>query len=126
MPKAVDPAPRRSDGLGAAGGALYDSVADRFELDRHEHQLLLEASRTTDQLAELDAAVRRDGVLIETPQGQRAHPALVEARGQRITLARLLAQLRLPQGEEGDTQASARPQRRSGARGTYGIKGVVL
>ena len=112
-------------GLRAAGKALYRSVSDHYELDEHEAALLLEAARTTDQLALLDTAVRRNGVLIETPQGQRAHPALVEARGQRITLARLIAALRLPQGEEGDRQASARPQRRSGARGTYGIKGVV-
>lgn len=112
-------------GLRAAGRRLYASVSDHYDLDEHESALLLEASRTADQLAVLDAAVRRDGVLVDSPQGQRAHPALVEARGQRIVLARLLAALRLPAGAEGDQQASARPQRRSGARGTYGIRGSV-
>jgi hypothetical protein len=124
MPKR-GPAVRRSDGLGPPGGALYDSVADRYELDQHEHQLLVEAARTADTLAALDAAARARGPIIETPQGPRANPAIVEARAQRITLARLLAALRLPQGEEGDTQASARPQRRSGARAPYGIRGSV-
>lgn len=81
--------------------------------------LLVEAVRTVDLLDVLDAAVRNDGPVIETPQGRRAHPAAVEARQQRIALARLLAALRMPAGEEGDVQTSARPQRRGRARGVY-------
>ncbi|MDQ3452051.1 MAG: hypothetical protein M3493_05025 [Actinomycetota bacterium] len=44
----------------------------------------------------------------------------MEARQQRIALARLLAALRLPAGE-----VEQRPQRRVGVRGTYGITGAV-
>lgn len=112
-------------GLRAAGRRLWDSVVGPYDLDEHELALLVEAVRTVDLLADLDAAVRRDGALVESPQGQRAHPAAVEARQQRIALARLLASLRLPAGEAGDHQASARPQRRVGVRGTYGIRGSV-
>lgn len=112
-------------GLRAAGKRLWASVVDVYDLDEHELALLVEAVRTVDVLAELDAAVRRDGPLVESPQGQKAHPAAVEARQQRIALARLLAALRLPSGEAGDHQASARPQRRVGARGVYGIRGAV-
>jgi len=104
---------------------LWSSVVDLYDLDVHELALLGEAVRTLDVLADLDAAVRRDGPLVESPQGQRAHPAVVEARQQRIALARLLASLRLPSGEVGDQQVSARPQRRVGVRGTYGIRGAV-
>jgi hypothetical protein len=100
-------------------------VVSSFELDEHEMTLLVEATRTVDALDLLDAAVRRDGPLQESPQGTRAHPALVEARQQKIVLGRLLAGLRLPSGEAGDEKASARPQRRAGPRGVYGIKGAV-
>jgi hypothetical protein len=47
---------------------------------------------------------------------------LVEARQQRIALARLLAALRLPSGEEGEQDR--RPQRRMGVRGV-GMSGVA-
>ncbi len=87
--------------------------------------LLVQAVRTVDLLEELDERVRADGALHDSPQGLRAHPAAVEARQQRIALARLMAALRLPSGEEGDQQAGVRPQRRVGARGVYGIRGAV-
>ncbi|MGD9525635.1 hypothetical protein [Pseudonocardia sp.] len=117
--------PRAPSGARAPGRRLWLSVVKWFDLDEHERALLVEAVRTVDALAELDATVRREGVLHESPQGQRAHPALVEARAQRILLARLLAALRLPVGEDGDWQESARPRRRAGARGVYGIRGAV-
>ncbi|MCZ2804336.1 hypothetical protein O2W18_04410 [Modestobacter sp. VKM Ac-2983] len=100
-------------------------MVDEFELQEHERTLLVEAVRTVDLLERLDAEVRRDGPMVQSPQGLRAHPAAVESRQQRIALARLVAALRLPSGEEGDQQASARPQRRVGARGVYGIRGAV-
>jgi len=100
---------------------LWASVVADYELDEHETVLLLEACRTVDLLVELDAAVRRDGALVASPQGQKAHPGAVEARQQRVALARLLAALRLPAGSEGDQAEGRRPQRRVGARGVYGI-----
>jgi hypothetical protein len=103
---------------------LWSSVAGDFELDEHETVLLVEAVRTVDLLDDLQAAVRRDGPLIDSPQGPRAHPAVVEARQQRIALARLLAALRLPIGDEAEQSASARPQRRAGVRGTYTLRSV--
>ena len=109
----------------APGRALWASVTTEYDLEEHERALLIEAVRTVDVLAELDAAVRSEGAIVEGPSGTRAHPALVEARAQRITLARLLAALRLPSGDAGDEKVSARPQRRSGARGVYGIRGAV-
>ncbi|MGI9083748.1 MAG: hypothetical protein ACR2FE_00475 [Aeromicrobium sp.] len=112
-------------GLGAAGERLWKSVTDEYELEEHETSLLVQTVRTVDALEKLDALVRRDGPVVSGPQGERANPALVEARQQRIALARLLAVLRLPSGDEGDQKAGARPQRRAGARGTYGIRGMV-
>ena len=113
--------PRAPSSLRAPGRRLWDSVVDHFELEEHEVALLVEAVRTVDNLDQLEAAVRRDGPLLQSEQGPRAHPALIESRQQRIALARLLAALRLPAGETDDRQARARAQRRVGARGVYGI-----
>jgi hypothetical protein len=104
---------------------LWASITTDYDLEQHELALLIEAVRTVDALDLLDAAVRSEGAIVDSPQGSRANPALVEARAQRVVLARLLAALRLPCGEAGDAKLSARPQRRSGARGVYGIRGAV-
>jgi len=95
-----------------------------YELEEHEQALLVEAGRTIDALEALDVLVRRDGPVVASPQGERANPALTEARAQRITLARLLAALRLPAGDEDEGADSRRPQRR-GPRGVYGPRGVA-
>ncbi len=119
---ATDPKP--PTGTKAAGRRLWTSITSDFDLEEHELVLLREAVRTVDLLADLDVLVKAEGSMVDSPQGRKAHPAAVEARQQRITLARLLSALRLPSGEEGDQQASARPQRRGGARGVYGIRAV--
>lgn len=122
----VRKAPERPPaGLGSDARKMWSAVMDDYDLEEHERALLVEACRTVDLLAKLDAEVRRDGPLLDSSQGLRAHPAATEARQQRIALARLLAALRLPAGEDGDQQAGARPQRRVGARGVYGIRGAV-
>lgn len=113
--------PNPPKGTGKPGAALWRSVLADFDLEEHERALLVEAVRTVDLLAELDQAVKAEGAVVNSPQGRKANPAAVEARQQRIALARLLAALRLPSGDEGDKQATARPQRRVGARGVYGI-----
>ena len=113
--------PNPPDGTKAAGKRLWESVLAEYELEEHETALLREACRTVDLLEELDVAVKRDGPL---PDG-KAHAAAVEARQQRIALARLLAALRLPAGAEGDEQKGARrPQRRS-TRGVYQLGGMI-
>lgn len=105
-------------GARAAGKALWRSVQSEYELEEHEAALLVEAVRLVDLLADLHAAVESDGALITGPDGSpRVHPAAVEARQSRIALARIIAALRLPSGE--DSEGMRRPQRRVGARGVY-------
>jgi hypothetical protein len=103
-------------GTGRAGKALWTSIADVFELEKHEIQLLSQAAVVADRIAALDAAVTRDGVLVEG----RTHPALIESRLQRVTLGRLVALLRLPDLED------RRPQRRGGFRSrAYQLRQVM-
>ena len=116
--------PRAPAGTRGPGRALWTSVVAAFVLDEPELVLLREAVRTVDLLDLLDAEVREHGPMVAAAQGQKVNPAAVEARAQRIALARLLAALRLPLGDDGDVAAGARPQRRVGVRGTYGVRGV--
>src|ERR1700691_1637936 len=109
----VPPAPKDS---GPAGRKLWRSVAGEWDLDVHEQLLLTEACRTADRLADMADLLATAPMTVENRFGElTAHPLLVESRQQSIVLARLLAALRLPEGDEGDMR---RPQRRS-ARGFY-------
>ena len=118
-------APNPPRGTGKAGAALWRAVLAEYELEQHELLLLREAVRTVDVLDDLTERVAQDGAVLASSQGDRAHPALVEARQQRITLARLLAALRLPAGQESEHGGERRPQRRVGVRGVYGVVGGV-
>lgn len=105
-------------GLRRSGRALWRSVMTDYALDTHEESLLLQACRTSDSLDDLQALLEAEGLMGETSQGPRIHPALVELRQQRVTFARLLTALRIPTGEQTDT---GRTQVRGGTRGVYGI-----
>lgn len=107
-------------GLKPGGRKLWRSVTDEYELGEHELSILLEAARTVDALDGLQRIVREEGVTNASPQGVRAHPALVEARQQRVTLAKLIASLRIPLDE--DENAGRTPQRRVGIRAVSDIR----
>lgn len=111
-------------GTKAAGSRLWKSVADVYDLDEHETAVLRSAVATVDLIDVLQAEIVARGAVVESPQGCKANPAVVEIRQQRLVLARLIAALRLPQGEAGDHQAGARPQRRLGVRGVNSLRGV--
>lgn len=112
--------PDPPEGSGASGSALWRDVLGKYELEEHEQALLREAVRSVDQLDELHAIVKREGMIVDGPNGApRMHPAAVEARQLRIALARIIAALRLPADDDTDLK---RPQRRSGVRGIYSVK----
>lgn len=100
-------------GLNAAGKRLWEVSTAEFDWAEHELALLEEACRVRDRIVELDAAVKSDGLMLASAQGARVHPAVGEARQQRLTLARLLATLQIP-GLDDDLLAAR------GARGVYG------
>lgn len=107
-------------GLRRSGRALWRAVLADFELTEHETVVLREACRTADSLDGLQALLDAEGLMGQTSQGPRIHPALVELRQQRITLARLFAALHIPVGEE----QPGRTQHR-GTRGVYGIRAAL-
>ncbi len=116
--------PRPPRGTGKAGAALWRAVLAAYELEQHELLLLREAVRTVNVLDDLTDRVAAEGAVVDSPQGTKAHPALVEARQQRLVLAGILAALRLPAGEESE-EGERRPQRQMGVRGIYALNGGV-
>ena len=117
MEEIPDPPP----GTGAAGRKLWLSVVNDFGLDPHEELLLIQAVRCADRLDEMAVALDGAPLTVANRHGdQVSHPLLVESRQQSALLAKLLASLRLPSGDE-DT----RPQRRGAARGAYGVRSVA-
>ncbi|CAN5787090.1 hypothetical protein BH18ACT2_BH18ACT2_08070 [soil metagenome] len=116
------PIPNPPTGTKAAGRRLWRSIVDRFELEEHEAALLRAAVATVDLIDVLQRDIDKRGPVVESPQGVKANPAVVEVRQQRLVLARLLAALRLPAGDEADVQ---RPQRRGGVRGLYRVPGAA-
>jgi hypothetical protein len=109
-------APAPPKGTGPGGARLWRAVVGEYELGVHEEVLLVELTRVVDRLDALNAAIVKDGALI----GARPHPALVEARQLEVVLAKLVAVLRMPAGDERDQASGRRPQRRQ-IRGVYGV-----
>ncbi len=109
--------PRAPEGARTAGKRLWRAVLEGWELQEHELALLRQACAVADVIDELQRIVEREGPLL----GERAHPALVELRQERLLLARLVVALRVPLGELQDD--SPRTQYR-GLRGVYGPRAV--
>jgi hypothetical protein len=83
-------------GLAAAGRKLWDAGTDDYDWSHHELAMLEEACRTRDRIVQLDKIVDDDGIMLTSSQGSRVHPAIAEARQQRLVMARLLATLGIP------------------------------
>jgi hypothetical protein len=111
-------------GFGPAGQRLWESVVADYELSAHEEAILTQACRAADKLEAIDAALRDAPMVVDTRNGPAAHPLLNEQRQQALLLARMVAALQLPAGEEGPAgvqRGSRRTHRPAG-----GFRGVYL
>lgn len=86
---------RAPRGLKAAGSRLWKTVMAEFEPEEHELSLLLQACRISDTLDRLQESIDAGEVIVTSPQGTRANPAIVEFRQQAITLAKCMAALNI-------------------------------
>jgi P27 family predicted phage terminase small subunit len=108
--------PSAPSGLKARGLGLWRRIVAEYDLAPAELEVLGEACKVANVCDDLAAVLERDGLTVAGSKGQpRAHPALVELRGQRGQLAQLLAQLRLP-GEALETAQSARARKAATSR----------
>lgn len=87
---------RSPAGLQAAGKKLWRSITAEFDLETEPHktQILAEACRVVDAIAELDEAAAEAPLTVKGSMGQPViSPFIAEARAQRALLAQLLARL---------------------------------
>ncbi len=106
--------------LSVRGRAFWRSTLTTFELSGVELELLKECARLLDECESLRSAVDRDGVTVCGSTGQtRVHPALAELRQHRLALGRLLAQLALPDGEDGHLLSPSQARGRKAAQARW-------
>jgi len=110
--------PAAPPGTGVAGRRLWRAVLAAYTLSVLEDVLLRQAVCAADHVAELDAVLEADGLMVPGRDGERLHPAVAEVRQHRLMYARLLAALRLP------VEESAPRSQHRGLRGVYAT-GVV-
>lgn len=104
---------------GPRGQLFHDAAVADFELSTSEVEVLAEVCRALDTLDALHAAIARDGTMVEGSTGaMRLHPGIAEARSMGLAVARLLAQLGLPDeaGVQLPTGLSVRSQKANQAR----------
>lgn len=106
--------PRAPKGLKTGGKLLWQRVLNDFDLGQHEEAVLLQACRIVDILDRLQAVIDAGDVIVTSPQGSKANPAVVEFRQQAVTLAKCMASLRIP--FEDDQSSGRLPQQRVGIR----------
>ena len=83
--------------MGLAGERFRAAVLASYELTDVESRILDQAAATLDVIDQLDAVVAADGVTSTGSAGQTvAHPAVAEARQQRLAFGRLVSQIDLP------------------------------
>lgn len=88
------PAPK---GLKSGGRRCWKQITSAYDLRLDELILLENACRTIDRIADLDAALEGQPLMIAGSKGQeREHPLLSESRLQRTLLRQTLGQLKLP------------------------------
>jgi Phage terminase, small subunit len=91
-PDATGIAPLRN--LGKHGRSLWDAIMAEFGIaDRCGIELLMQAAEQLDEIEGLSEEIERDGRVIRTRSGVRAHPAIRDVRQGRAVLAKLLKEL---------------------------------
>ena len=81
--------------LGKARKDLWDRVCCDFVLgDKCERETFCIIAEAADHAAELCAAIKKDGTVVETDKGARAHPVFVVVRQYRAFIVRNLAALK--------------------------------
>ncbi|MGZ1492415.1 terminase [Brevibacterium sediminis] len=89
--------PRVPKGLESPGSDLWIKIVEAYELEDHALSVLEQLCRTQTRIAQLDAIVDAEGLIIDSPQGRKTHPALVEVRQLRTVYYRLHGALGFPE-----------------------------
>jgi hypothetical protein len=92
-------------GLGKSGQKLWRKIDPEFDVESYpdKAELLFQACKTADQIAELDEAAAEAPLTVKGSMGQPViSPFIAEARVQRGLLAQLLARINFAEPEDHD------------------------
>ena len=113
---------RSPAGLGDAGRKLWRSIDDVFDFTEEpgKVQMLTQACRVADVIAEMDDAADEAPLTVKGSMGQPViSPFIAEARVQRALLAQLLRRLGLPDNDEDDDHEARSKAGRTAARARW-------
>lgn len=88
--------PRKPTGLKGAGARLWATITTEYELETNELSVLAEVCLTKTRIEQLDKIVEADGLVVDSPQGKKMHPAAVEGRQLRLLFNQLARTLKFP------------------------------
>ncbi|BDY27533.1 hypothetical protein [Mycolicibacterium mageritense] len=94
---------RAPAGLGKAGRKLWREITSEFDIERDpdRRELLFQAAKTADQIAELDEAAAEAPLIVKGSTGQPViSPFISEGRMQRGLLAQLMARMNFEVGSD--------------------------
>jgi hypothetical protein len=98
--------------LASAGAALWESIADAYDLRPDELRLLADACREADLIDTMSTALSRVDLMTLGSMGQPVvHPYVSEIRQHRTVLASLLRSLKLP---DESSEGAVNQQRQAG------------
>lgn len=104
-------------GIGPSGRALWNSIAKIYDLRPDEKRILTDACREADLIAQMDTDYKKSTLMVKGSMGQPVvNPLVAELRQHRGVLARLLAQLKLPDQDPAESNGEATPTRSTNAR----------
>lgn len=81
--------------LKPATAKWFKSVIEDYDLEPHHVRLLTLACEAYDRTAQAREIIDRDGPVVVTDHGMKAHPAVAIERDSRLAFARLLRELDL-------------------------------
>jgi hypothetical protein len=105
-------------GLGARATRLWEQITSGYDLRADELVVLEDACRETDLVDRLEVELRDQPLMVKGSMGQEvASPLVSELRQHRAVVARLLAQLKLPdEGGQAREDASTAARKAANAR----------
>jgi uncharacterized protein with von Willebrand factor type A (vWA) domain len=104
------------DGLGKAGKRVWGSILREFTLDARELLVLEQAARQADAVEALELEIASAGLVGRGSRGQlRLSPSVSELRQARLSVAKLLRDLALPD-HDGATATTRRASKAATAR----------
>lgn len=88
--------PRKPMSLKGSGARLWETITTEYELETSELAVLTEVCLTKTRIQQLDKIVDAEGLVIDSPQGKKVHPAAVESRQLRLLFNQLSRTLKFP------------------------------